>query len=846
MGVIRSLLAFVFFVLGAAIVAVTLAIYLAVTGRSLPMLRALAAGVDRALAGQQTSAVSLEVYVQPAARRLSGTAHLTVHAPGGDRARLYFLLNDGLHVRAVRDDAATAHDPLPFLRFGPLLVIELPRSLSADEEVRIAVEYLGRPRRGLSPGMRLESDSVVLTPADLWYPNDLQSFFDASVDVLLPAGLSVVHNGREASDTSEGAAHRVRFTLDRPVPGLALVAGRYTAAAPADGAVRVWLGPDVHLDPQRIRDEIAAAAQIFTTRYGPSGFGQTSVFVDARLSRAFNDGSGLIGVPLRDFADAAYGFPLLAHEVAHEWWGATVAEHWLQPNTGGEWIVEGFAELSSWRAVREQLGERALLQTLARAAFDPDRTVALIAPTVLDNALDPEARTTIYDKGGYVAYMLEQALGDDAFDAAARQFLEQFRYRSATAADLEATFATAAHRDLAAFFNAWVRGNEAIDLALEPQPDGGAAVRNHRTAPAPEQIALWRFPHGAEPERGSTTVGATLPIGNAERVVLDPLGSVADMFRSNNVLPRTDPPRFVATSVRGDTMVVSGEPCAWESATIDVRARSGKPQSWVIDRGLLGEPTWSADGTRILAVESPRAGQPTLLALSLTDGSRRTIGHDAVAAGAADSTIVARRSRLLRLSGWRTSVLVEHPDGDITSPLAAADGSVAYAVLWPTGTMDLRVLPAAGGSSRVLFTWPSMATVRWQWSPDASRLFAVLRGEWDWQLWELPLDDSPARALVREAARIADLAVAADGAHVAIVAQPDLDDPQARAEVIVIDRAGAAAQRFDLSGRTASSVAWMDEGTLLVVVADPSDPSLPVATELVTLRLADGSVEPLR
>jgi len=599
------------------------------------------------------------------------------------------------------------------------------------------------------------------------------------------------------------------------------------------------------LDPKRLVDVLATSQQALAGHYGASGFAQVSLFVERRLSRAFNDGTGLIGMPPRYFSDGQYGFPIVAHEVAHNWWGATVSEQWLQPGTGGEWIVEGFAELSSWRAVRAQLGERAHLRLLAQSFFDPDRTVALTTPSMIDNALDPEMRATIYNKGAYVGYMLEQRLGTDVFDTAARQFLEQFRYRAASAADLEAVFATASQQDLGPFFAAWVRGNDSIDLALDPLENGGAGVRNHRTAPAPDALDLWRFPPSSEPEKQTTTVGATTPIGNVERVVVDPLAEVADMFRSNNVLPRHDNPRVVASSARGDLMVVTGEPYPWETAIIDVHPHGGgKAQSWVIDRGLVTDPVWSADGTRVLAVESPRGGQPTLLALNVTDGSRRTLGHDTAAAGTADATLVARGSRLIRLGAGRGTVLADHPGGRVVAPIAAADGSVAYGVVWDTQMLDLRVLPADGSAGRVLFTWP-VGGLRWRWAPDGVHLFAAIAAEWDWQLWELSLDGTAPRALVREAAVVRDLAVAADGNRVAFIAQAEIDDPLDRTEVFVLDRRSGDVRRFNLSGWSAFSVAWLDDTSLAVVVADQSYLSVPVDKQLRTLRLSDGSLEPL-
>jgi hypothetical protein len=257
----------------------------------------------------------------------------------------------------------------------------------------------------------------------------------------------------------------------------------------------------------------------------------------------------------------------------------------------------------------------------------------------------------------------------------------------------------------------------------------------------------------------------------------------------------------------------------------------------------MADPVWSADGTRILAVETAHDGAPTLLALNVTDGSRRPVSHDVAATGSADATIVARGGRLLRIANGKTAVLADYPTGTLVSPIAAPNGAVAYAVRWGTDGTELRVLPGDGAESRTIFTWPA-GPLSWRWSPDGTRLFAALPGDWDWQLWELPLDDTPPRALVREAARIRDLAVAADGNRIAVVAQAEVDDALARSTIFVIDRRSSEPQHFDLGGWSASSAAWLDDGSLVTVVADPAYPSLPVDTQMRILHLGDGSLSP--
>jgi hypothetical protein len=844
MRIARGLIAFLFALLAAAAAVFAFALLLAAHGKNLPLLRAAVGVVGRAVAGQRVTDLTLHVDVRPSAAALSGRALLRILADGADRQRFYFLLNDGLGVRAASYDTAAGAVALRPLRFGPLLILDLPEPLGAGQEGVLTIDYDGTPRRGglTDTGSIIDADDVTLSPADFWYPADVQGPFAIHAEVRLPAHLTLAHNGPAATPIREGTTTRIAFDNARPVGGLALIAGRYRSEKlDRDGRTyRVLLPQDSDFDATRLLAQMATAYEDLTGHYRASGFTSSTLVVPRRLPRAFNDGSGLIAIPPRYFRDGRYGYETIAHELAHDWWGATVSERWLTPGSGGEWIVEGFAEFSAWRAVGEHFGEAALSRSLARSSFDPDDTGVLASMSVIDNGLDPQARATIYAKGGYVTYMLAQLMGGtEVFDAAAAAFIEAYRYRSAGDVELEQTFATHTQTDLKPFLAAWVRSKAALDLALEAQ-DGNAAVRNLRDAPPPASLGLWRMPAG---EKLETAVGQSAPLGEGQRLIVDPLAATADMFRSNNVLPRRDPPQRVIGSAGGALLVVSGEPVGWEPATLRViDAATGKAlHTWMIDRGLATEPVWSADGTRVLAVESARSGEPTLVGLNVADGARRSLGRDLIAAADADGTLIARGGRLIRQrERGGSQVLIDNPGARIVALLPAPQGgAIAYA-LQRDADLELRLLEPGAATARLLFSAP-IGGLRWRWAPDASRLYAVLPGDWDWQLWELALDGSEPRRLVHEAARITDLAVAADGRRVALVAQGDLDDTYDRAEIYVVD--GSDFRRYDLGGtRGALSVAWLDESSLLLVTRDARDPALPRDTKLQKLALGDGSL----
>jgi Tol biopolymer transport system component len=288
--------------------------------------------------------------------------------------------------------------------------------------------------------------------------------------------------------------------------------------------------------------------------------------------------------------------------------------------------------------------------------------------------------------------------------------------------------------------------------------------------------------------------------------------------------------------------VVYGEPQPWAPAVVEHRDAAGQvAHSWNFDRGLARDPVWSADGTRLVAAETERGAPARLLALNASDGSTAKLGSEVEATALPQGVALARGGRLVARGRGDETLLADHPGACIDAPRASPDAAmVAYAAV-SEREMDLWVARSDGSGTELLFNARPSA-VSLHWSPDSSHVYAVLAGDWDWQVWELAVDGRAPKALVREAAAVTALAPSPSGAQIAIVASAALDFAQDRREVFVIDRQTGGAVRHNLSGRDAHSVAWLDDQTLLVVVSDPTYEVVPEHRELKKLLLADGSL----
>ena len=851
-----SLVALVLFI---AVVGAALVAYLTTTGRSLPMLRGAVARLGTLAQGQRTEQMTLDVRVTPETSRLTGTATLTVRSLEEGRQQFYFLLNDGLHLRSARIAGVDTHGAATSAyHLWLLTVVDVGARVPKDATIKLTFDYDGPIAAGMFAGSpsTVNAQHVLLGVDSFWYPNDLQSFFAADVTVTLPRTLTIVHNGVAATRIERGDEQLVHWTTERPINGLALVAGPYELAAKQSNGItyRLYVPPTVHLDRSRILDAMATANRTFEGRYGPSGFKQVTMFVPDDLRRAFNDGSGVVAVALHYFRTGDYGFGIAAHEIAHNWWGATVAEKWLSPGTGGEWIVEGFAEFSSLAAAEAAYGRDALTRRLAGEFFDPARQGSLAQMSVLDNALaEGLARDTIYRKGAYVAFMLRDVLGEETYFRALRQFIDQFRYQQATDSDLQHVLQEATEHDLTPYFADWVRSDKLADLSLDGGSGSDLTVSNLGSAVIPGKIELWKFKKtGGEPIRSTVQIGERVPLeADTDYAVLDPQLSWADVQRENNRYPRRSDPVYVVRSPRGDLAVSRGAAFPWVRATVSNVDASGQMlHTWDLSRGLVAPPVWSADATRIIANEATSDTPfPAVVTLAI-DGAQRTIAYGNAPSGGEQGTIyIARADRIARLSATGVETTVLQRCGEVLdTPLPSPDGQRLVYTAARGGRLELRVVQSDGRNDRLLLTH-DRDRLLYRWSADGAQLYAIVGGDWDWQIWQIPLAPETVQVLAASAAEITDLAISPAGTDLAFTAAPSLDYPNTRRQLYIMNLQDRRVHPVDIPHADLSYVAWTGSDELLVVAAaDDGDQrwTLPETRTLKRVHVPDGSIEEVK
>ncbi|GAB4091296.1 M1 family aminopeptidase [Flaviaesturariibacter terrae] len=187
--------------------------------------------------------------------------------------------------------------------------------------------------------------------------------------------------------------------------------------------------------------------------------------------------------------------PLVAHELAHQWFGDKVTcRSWSDI-----WLNEGFASYMEFEY---------MLQTAPATRIDflqawtntvstvPTGSVYILPADTLDENRIFDNRLT-YKKGGYLAVMLRWKLGDSTFYRGIRRYLNDptLSYGTARTADLQRNLEAESGQSLSEFFNDWFYGQGYPNYSAQWTPQAGGNVQvTLNQAPAHSSVSFFEMP----------------------------------------------------------------------------------------------------------------------------------------------------------------------------------------------------------------------------------------------------------------------------------------------------------------------------------------------------------------
>lgn len=389
------------------------------------------------------------------------------------------LTQFNLDLNGLQIDELTVNgEATEFSRNGSELSILLAEeaALAAAEPFSVTVKYQGEP----DPvdfalldeiGWLHYNDGVTVvsepTGAASWYPvndhpSDKASYHFA---ITVPKPYVVAANGIAQPPVSNG--NLVTYEFDAPEP----MASYLVTVNIGDFWIQEEAGPDgvlisnyfsegINADQLAAFEQQAEMVELFTQTFGPYPFEVAgAIVIDAPISFALETQTRAIYGPFM------LAEPVVAHEMAHQWFGNSVT-----PATWEDiWLNEGFATYGEllWAVHKEGEAEgeqmvRRWYQTWARAnASDRSQPPGIVQPSTMFNRV-------VYERGALTLHALRARVGDDLFFQILQTYANRFAYSNASTADFIALAEEVSGQELDDLFEAWL-----YDELLPDIPEAG-------------------------------------------------------------------------------------------------------------------------------------------------------------------------------------------------------------------------------------------------------------------------------------------------------------------------------------------------------------------------------------
>lgn len=416
--------------------------------------------------GYDVSHYDLDVRYDPSTDRLTGRAVITATATQ-DLSRFNLDLA-GLTVSAVTvADARADH------RRGDGELVVTPRTgLPRGRQFTVAVDYAGVPTAVVdgslgSGGFLHTADGAVALgqpdSAATWFPVNDHPSDKATYDlaVTVPEGLAALSNGVPGPKSSADGWTTWHWSERAPMASYlsTLVIGDYRvvtgthAGRPMVTAVAASLPANGGAASSLART--GAIVDFLASRFGPYPFDSYGgiVVADDRIGYALETQSRPVYGPAF-FADDQPNPSVVAHELAHQWFGDSVSlTRWSDI-----WLNEGFASYAEWLWEEHDGGRTAQRNfELQYAATDWSQ------PSV-EPGRESMFGTAVYKRGALAVHALRRTVGDDTFFRLLRTWTSERAAGNATTSDLVALAERVAGRQLRPLFDAWLVGGSAPTL----------------------------------------------------------------------------------------------------------------------------------------------------------------------------------------------------------------------------------------------------------------------------------------------------------------------------------------------------------------------------------------------
>jgi len=347
------------------------------------------------------------------------------------------------------------------------LIIE-PKHPFPGVEYTYTIKYQGIPKDGLVISENLYGDRTFF--GDNW-PNRAHNWFPcvdhpsdkATIEYIIeaPNHYQTIANGFQVEETNiNNTTKQYHWKTTVPLPTKVMVIGIAKFAVQNIGEthnipVSTWVYPQTKEQGFYDFSTAKSILNFFIENIGEYPY-QKLANVQSKTRFGGMENAGNIFYYEKSVTGKLEHEDLIAHEIAHQWFGNSATEiDW--PHV---WLSEGFATYLTDLYILDSKGKDAFLERIKKERETVLNFYKRSKTPVIDNKTTNYMRllnANSYQKGAWVLHMLRKKIGDSLFWSGLRTYYETYKFSNASTNDFKKVMSEISNQNLAIFFTQWLK-----------------------------------------------------------------------------------------------------------------------------------------------------------------------------------------------------------------------------------------------------------------------------------------------------------------------------------------------------------------------------------------------------
>ncbi len=406
----------------------------------------------------------LNLTIDDTTQTISGWVDMEAESKISGLTSVSLNLIDSLTVDSVKLSSTS----LSFVHSDNLIDITLDKAYNSSEKLVLSVFYHGHPEPGGFQAFTFDtyngypmisSLSEPFFARNWWpckdFPHDKADSADINITVRLD--LVVASNGtlRDTLTNPDGTK-TYKWHESYPITTYLISVAIYPYAifshyyhySPTDSMeVRYYVFPDWLENAQTYYQVTVPAIEYYAQTFGEYPF------LSEKYGMAhFKWGGAMEHQTCTTMLYWYYGWEIIVHELAHQWWGDLITcRNWHEI-----WLNEGFASYCEALFAEDTWGKSEYHNYMADMDYPHGGTIYIVDTTNVSEIFSQR----VYDKGAWVLHMLRHVVSDSTFFDILRAYYSDPGYAHGTAIteDFQGVCEDVYGSDLDWFFQEWIYG----------------------------------------------------------------------------------------------------------------------------------------------------------------------------------------------------------------------------------------------------------------------------------------------------------------------------------------------------------------------------------------------------